>query len=563
MKIDLRSELAKIKAGLVKLDLTAGDAESIMGGRSAERLSDEKSLALVAFDADAVQAQVFASPRPVTIQGASTILREWDEGLQTGTQFAGDAVVLFAGGGQAVLVARQGYEPDKLAHRFREHTGGSPCTIASIDVSPRELVRGPAQASGPRVGEALARRLGWSPEPGAGFGACIARLSLALRAARGSKDAWFFLDAPTTAARCEECAERPRATGKLCARCRRNRDRGSTEKQTWEQARSFDEVLGEDALRTRHLAFLRFDGRGVGAQLEKLRTVAQYTALSLALRDAFEMRDLEGAFGIPEARYQIPIAGGDDLLVVVPARWKAEPGRPADAFSLCAALLDHVERSFAGADLAEHFPERDDLERIRKLGAGAGLVITSGMPASFCFDYTEKLVQSAKDALHGDHRSAVDFAVLRGGSPLATSLAELRERSLLDLDLGGELTGKVQRTRCPYVLAEFRDFLERTRLLGAAPSSALHALHAAMREPTTGMLAVRYQLARHRGLRAALVGTERLGTLPEQLGDWVLTKRNAATRAAGPTVWATAIGDLLDARPFVSGPAAHERGAGQ
>jgi len=565
MKTDVRNELAKVASGLVGLGLTAGAAESILHGTDADRLSDEKNLALIAFDADAVQAQVFASPRPVTIQGASTILREWDEGLQTGKPLAGGAVVLFAGGGQAVMIARRGYEGSQLAARFREHTGGSPCTTASVDVSPRDLVQGAAKASGPKVKETLALRLGWSPEPARGFGACIARLSLEMRVARGARDASFFLDAPTPEARCKECAERSRRTpDELCARCRKNRDRGSEYKEIWTQARSFDQVLGADAHRTRHLAFLRLDGRGVGAQLEALRTIAQYTALSLALRDAFEVRDLTAVFGVPKDRYQIPIAGGDDLLVVVPARWKpSEQGGPADAFSLCAALLDRVERSFTGADLAEHFPERADLERLRKLGAGAGLVITSGMPASFCFDYTGDLLRSAKDAILGEHRSAVDFAVLRGGSPIATSLAELRQRSLLDLDLGGELTGKVQRTRCPYALADFHAFLERTHLLAGAPASALHALHAAMREPTTGMLAVRYQLARHRSLRRALTGDKPLAALPERLDDWVLAKLGTVAGDASLTLWATAIGDLLDVRPFVSGTDAREQEAGE
>src|SRR5580698_1797779 len=107
MAADLGSERRRIVQGLQKLGLSAGDAASVVNGEKNARLPEERSLALVAFDADAVQAQVFASPRPVTIQGASRILRKWDEDMRGGKTLEKDAVVLFAGGGQAVLLAHR------------------------------------------------------------------------------------------------------------------------------------------------------------------------------------------------------------------------------------------------------------------------------------------------------------------------------------------------------------------------------------------------------------------------------------------------------------------------
>lgn len=575
MVADVRSALAEVAKGLAGLDLPADDVEAILHGRNPGSLSEEKSLALIGFDADSVQAQVFASPRPITIQGASAGLRDWDEKLKSGKTLGEDAVVLFAGGGQAVVLARREHVDGitkTLNDKFIAHASRWPCTIARVELSPRELVTGPPAARGlqssaalppaargPKISGALARRLGWSPEGGGGYGACMARLALAMREKKGQATRHPFLDSPSTAARCEECAERPRIpSGTRCKRCQKNRERGGGDNHAWGRARSFDEVLGEPGpsgeapLRERHLAFLKLDGKGIGAVLERLHTVAQYTAVSATLRRAFELRDLTQTFGVPEGRYQIPIAGGDDLLLVLPARWQ-NGDTTGDVFTLADKLIEHIEGTFDDADLDEPF--RDDralLNDVRRIGAGAGLVITSGMPASFCFDYAGELVTSAKNAIEGDARSAIDFAVLSGGSPLAHELRELRRRAVLDLDLGPGLTGKVLPTRCPYTAAKYKHLLDRTRGLAGVPRSALHALRAALREPTTGMIAVHYQIARHTKLRAALV--DGAGAVPgHDLGPWVL----APAPAPGAS-WATALPDLLDAWPFVTAAAPEE-----
>ena len=556
MSDDLQGALTSVREGLAGLGL----ADAVFFGREGD-LGDQRDFALIAFDADSVQAQVFASPRPVTIQGASVILRAWDDDLGKGKILGDDAVVLFAGGGQAVALALRDKIDGvcrKLRGEFRERTGGSPCTVAHVEVSARELARGPQRATR-EIPSSLARRIGWSSSGSRrGFGDCMALLSLAMRAAKGEASAHAFLDAESPSARCKECAERPRLTGNnLCARCAKNHARGGEDKREWDRAHSFDEVLGkqtkraddegdEQPPRARHLAFLKIDGRGIGAELEKLRTMAQYVALSRALKRAFEHRSLAD-FGVPEGRYQIPIAGGDDLLLVVPARWNPQAeGGTADAFSLTAKLLEHAERAFD--ELAKH-ELFADIQGIRTLGAGAGLVITSGLPASFCFDYAGDLVKSAKDGIGEHDRSALDFAVVRGGTPLSSSLRDLRRRELMALDLGAELTGPVQPTRCPYVLDDLRELIDRAGRLASAPRSALHALHAAMRDPTTGLLAVRYQLARHAELRRALADEVPLAELPPSLGRWVLHKLEP--RAAGDPKWATPLGDLLDLLPFV------------
>lgn len=562
--------------------LNQGQAHSLLHGRDAGALSSERSLALVAFDADSIQDQIFASPRPVTIHGASAVLRSWDQDLQRGAAdlLGAPAVVLFAGGGQAILLTRKDHATTVQKHlrkEFSRRTRSSPCTTAHVDLSPRELAEGPLAASAQAdIHEDVRARVGWSPKQGRGFGGCMALLAARLRIEKGKERSPTFLETATRTARCGECAERPR-TGhsERCERCEANRSEGQKVKKNWEQARSFDEVLGEPARggdgrgesggnRARHLAFLRMDGAGIGGILEKLSTMAQYAAVSLALRRAFELdeREIE-ELGAPPGRYQLPIAGGDDLLLIVPARWRKANGTVGNVLSLCLTLMERAESVFTSDALSAVFQhDRASLELVRKVGAGAGVVITSNIPARFCFDYAGDLVRSAKDGITEapDARSAVDFAVVLGGSPLASSIRELRRlpHNFAELDLSNALRGRVRKTGCPYTPGRFKALLDRAHALSRIPRSSLHGLRNLMEDPQTGLIEVRYRITRHPELRRALVGAGvPLSSLPPEVGPWVLD-RPAGGRDADVS-WVTPIPDLLDVLRVI-GAAREDRG---
>lgn len=531
---------------------------AIVLGLEGEQLSPEPTLALVAFDADSIQSHIFASPRPVTIQGASLTLRQWDRDLYEGGILGHQAVVLFAGGGSAILVVRQrdaGDVRSRLASEFHARTCKSPCTSAEVALSPRELVVGARPGDAGSLGETWRARIGWTPDSGGGFGACMARLHVELRREKGAARPHPFLAEARSGARCEECAERPReAGGERCQRCRTYWDRGRRDKGRWEQARSFEEVLGQGNSRVRDLAFLRLDGKGVGAVLERLQTIGQYHALSQALRAAFEWSD-EKPFdlALPAEQYQVPIAGGDDLLLIAPGRWKDRSGRAGDILSFAVDLVDRIEAPFGRPDLLSHFERHPDLKkRVQSIGAGVGIVITSGLPAAFCFDYTETLVKSAKNAIDAEAgaRSAFDFVVLRGGTPLSSSLTDLRKRDQKSLDLGKPLhASQVAATQRPYTAASFRDLVARARRLAAssdASRTAIYGLRRAMQEPNEGLITLRYQLARLPRMREALIGQTPLADLPPDIGEWVLSRPDKdGVRASG-------IPDLLDVLRLVA-----------
>ena len=104
---EIRTTLDEVLRRIERLGLTNREESLALldGDDGRAHLSTEKTFSLVKFDADSIQEQVFASPRPVTIAGASALLRDWDDRLHE--RVGNDAVVLYSGGGQAVLLTRR------------------------------------------------------------------------------------------------------------------------------------------------------------------------------------------------------------------------------------------------------------------------------------------------------------------------------------------------------------------------------------------------------------------------------------------------------------------------
>ncbi len=283
--------------------------------------------------------------------------------------------------------------------------------------------------------------------------------------------------------------------------------------------------------------------KGEKAQVaSSARMVAQYHALSSALKGAFELtpKVLEG-LGLPSENSQVVIAGGDDVMLVAPAWWKVGSER-RDVFSLVSSLADRIEGEFTSAALCGHFTEARDavvLAKVRALGAGFGVVVTRSLPAGFCFDYAHRLVRLAKEGIQGDDRSAVDFRFLLGGTALSGGV-EAIEAAKRQLDLGS-IRGDVQLSQRPYGLGRFKALLEKSRALrGLGLSrSALYRLRGMLVEPTTGVIEARYAIARDAKLAAALGDTDSDGGAVLGLSEWVLRREDATT-------WATALPDLID-----------------
>lgn len=557
------AELGRLESELGKrLGLDAQTAAALLHGRDADGLSAARSLALIGLDADGVQAHLLSSPRPVTIRGASHRLDVFDKEVVAEEAARHGAVVLYAGGGQATLLAPIGRASEvcaALVARFHEVNEGARLTAVQQPISLRELVRGPA-ASDAKLSPKMAERLGLDPEGGGGFGGCMANLAFRLKLAKGAARDDAELREPLVGPRCGECARRPRAPGKgTCARCGVFRVVGGKLKRGLDEAQTFEDLLKP----ARRIAFVAADGSSIGGVLSKLRTVAQYKAFSIAMAEAFQLdfsaEETARALRLPYGgRHQLVTAGGDDLLMVLPDHWHDLDGVPNDALSFAADLVRHVDAVFEDPKLLGHFgvPAEDGAETnqdgaatearraVAGIGIGIGVIVTSGLPASSAFDYAKALIKTAKSAARkAEQRSGVDFRVITGGSPVPDGDSVSKPRKA-KLELG-RLYGDVRLERRPFAAPEFREFLEVVRACQRQPRSSVYGLREAFEDPSTGWGGVCYQLARHRGLREALLGSSQLQDPLGAPGGWVLREHERGD-------YSTAIPDLVEAMKVVT-----------
>lgn len=503
-----------------------------------KNLAKERRLSLVMLDADSIQDEILASPRPLTANGTSALIRDWDKALQNGAiqdKALKDVTLLYAGGGNAVLLLPQ-TEPDlnSLCKAFSDKTHAT-TTPAFIPISPWELVHGPLpmQNASPDLRKKL-EKLGIDPVP-KDFGACMDALRFAVQHKKLQQDA---TEAPVTGLRCVECQQRPRGTeaGKraLCDRCHQRREKGIDEKgrkrsdEEDGDIRNFQELLYID--QRARMAYIFLDGKGIGKCISKKKSLREYFDLSKELHKTFAAPDSaeEGA-----QRTAIPLLeGGDDLMLAVPLAVEGQK----DAFAVVADLVERIRKSPAGVD------------------AGVGMVITGSLNADFCMARAKALCNNAKR--RGKNGSAIDFEHILEGFPFSDDINALREKDFL-LANPPPIPGmtKLLRTQRPYSADDFSDLLKRARKLQDIPRTQLSLLLDAFapgKDALTAFITLLYQVARGDGqtpsLRDALGLPSSLASL-DKLPPHLLRKRD---EAAG--LWDTGLVDLIEVSGLLARP---------
>jgi hypothetical protein len=497
----------------------------------------------------------------------SNSVAEWLR-AELGQREAASCVVLFAGGGSGLLItpASLAEKVEKLIEgKFAEMTHGGTCTAVSAAFWPEELVWGkpmPPGAGG--QGLALSGAL-WSegdkPLP---FGALVGHLGVRLRRKKMGKFAGAsFTALPGIIHRCESCGlnpaemageakdqpvagnagetdgppspekpprrERPGTEG-LCRSCLSKRDYG--DKHSHLEALSIDEVVGkppenessssEDRGRPGYVAVAHFDANGLGVRLENLPTAEAVVEFSLAVGEIFQAcrghvvgtLELAGVQAGPQhekkpGRYQAPLFGGDDLLLILPAD---------KAVKAVESAMDFLNTRFSAGKPTVAPAVRDALT---KVSVSCGLVLAPPhFPMSLLFDYAQKMLDSAKDEsyrltsrpgpasdkAHGGpspggptgapatsptYPATVDYLFLKDSSPLPVSPAESRERRhALPHELGRSFTGG------PYLYKDFkREIAPAVGRLGEVPSAQLSlAVRLLRQHPTAARLELAHQV---------------------------------------------------------------------
>jgi len=424
-------------------------------------------LALVSADADRIKDFVFESIKLPEIRGASQIVRDLTQGdgpaaLRQAFRSRGlpdERCVVYAGGGSILAIVPAGLAEGicrEMERTYVRTTGAASLTATYLRVT----------------SELLAKC----------FGEQVRAAGVMLRRAKESRRISPFFEVSPLARRCASCGSRPASdcdprkdteVRYLCSVCIQKVKQSGEEKegkleyfQRFEKqllpsdfytsalpngvshvqpARDLTDISKADP--EKMVALIYADGDAVGKHLSSLKTLKEYSHKSDALHcamDAIVFRsladNLRPASGIHA--FEVLTIGGDDVLLFV-------PGSAALQVTL---------------DICEGFStELENKEWKPAPSMSAGVVIAhADNPVRFMRDIAEQLLKSAKKRAHSERRGAVDFAVLKSQSMVASNIEVLRAKAY-SYQLGNR--ERISITGRPFSLIELERLLNQARLL--------------------------------------------------------------------------------------------------
>lgn len=471
----------RIRESLERVVKDALDASAARG--------DDPPLALVAFDTPGIQDYIFKVRRPVDIYSGSQLVAKFtdptaDDSVFSHLRKAGiseDAVIYAGGGGGLVLVPAHLAEKAQTTLRRILHDateGDLASAVATLKIRRKDLDPGPVKAlSGGVLAELF------EAQPASPYAATIAAVT-ALLARERSRLTSLAPSIPSDRQddRCSACGGRlatkdDRAReGDLCSPCGQRRKHGGIEKRLEEQARTFEDLV--EGTGSKMMAVIYADGANLGAAFQKLGSMAQHRALSRIVEHAFREGEKRAREAVPlpvderaRLRFQTPLCGGDDLVLVLPAM---------AALPAVRALVPEIEKHFDFTQdprLREAFEKPGGLRTaIERFGVGVGIAIADHhFPMRFLLGHAKELLRSAKHKIRESGcRSAVDFMVLTSGNPLSGSLRDLRRQRYRVEARRGE--PELRLTRRPYNYWEFAELVTNTATLARVPRSQVYAM---------------------------------------------------------------------------------------
>ena len=482
-----KAEKVALPATIDALSVVRPEHEQLL-----RQLFEQPPLALVGFDTPGIQRYIFQVKRQVDLMGGSHLIEAFTD-PERGTLYkyldstaGGSQSVIYAGGGGGLLVVAANEVKtvvDELPQLLTKATAGDLCCIAvALPIWPADL--SPAPPPSPDLSGLDS--LGGASVAQSRYAATVATLE-ALKQHERSRRLPLLSSLPTDEYidSCDACGrtvgrERSYADGekyRLCPGCKARRDAGKTGKDDDRQAPNFPDLVA--GLKNTDLAVLYADGSNVGGAFLEINSMEEHAALSRAVKDAMKRalkeieRSCEWLVESDMKRLQTPLQGGDDLLIVLPA---------IAAVRILVPLIECYERAFdteVEGLLTDAFPDAEApvRQRIRQFGLGVGLAIAHHeFPIQFLFDYAGELLESAKKRIDpgAGARSAVDFLVMRTGSPLSRDLKNLRAKHYWRPAESGSKTLRLSER--PYALGELKELLAELDALIHVPPSQIHLI---------------------------------------------------------------------------------------
>jgi len=478
----------------------------------------ERPLALISFDADRIKEYIFSSRRLADIWGASEIIKELSESSRDSPLYKGipePFEIIFSGGGTGLLIAPASNAEiikKKVEENFKDYTLTSSCSVVYEVFYPYELVYG---RESPKNINTKIIEICNGGNGTIKLGKIVAHLGSLLRGEKDRKLRANFNSISGIFKRCDACGvevatkkvETPEGREEfICDSCFKKREKS---KDRTGKARSLEDIVGKGK---RYLGLVYGDINKTGKILEELSKIEEYRDISVKIDKIREgvIREVVKDLKL-DGRYQDPIIGGDDILLIV----------PADKTLECVIKI------------TDSFEELKKCLSLNRLSLSIGFVIVpSHFPISFAMRYVEDVLREAKKLSYRTDGmpSTVDYMVIKDSSPLSTSIEDLRKREYIySLSRYGE---KIKLTCRPYLFEEFKEkTYKMVNALRYIPNTQLHIIADALRDtPKIAHTNVAYQIVRNKSyweeLSKELIGNINLETV---LNEYIIcsTGKNA------------------------------------
>jgi hypothetical protein len=546
-----------------------------------ELFGADKPICLLLGDTDAIKSYVYETSTLPEIRGASEILLELEAKVrELFTEKIAEEALIYCGGGGFLAIVPAGQAKGikkEIEQLYLQKTGVATITVVYSDpIGYADIGRGLAPYDDAQIralsGSGVSADLLYSHFEALlkdrtkrkNFGELVSALTGRLQQEKRAKTTAPFLETLPIHRRCESCGKRAAEAHDdvrdewICAICSRKRRHGRSDRREFVKefvrwvrdskrveipekkpdgkprfSEDLDTLAGSDG----RIALLYADGNNMGDLLQLMSSPASYRHFSRVLEDA--TRDalfsaLWTVFGEERLKdrekllpFEIIALGGDDILVIVPARY---------GWALAVKVLEAFEHHPGIEKLQKELQERvgSAMRRPVSLSLSAGLAIADvKYPVSFLFSLAEGLLKEAKKLAREVHTSTLCHLWLRApviSERAGALLSALYERQMMVL------------TARPYTAEQARKLAELARSLEGLPKAQRHSLAEALEKGVhVSLNYALYQAARQKERGAQLrEAFQELGNLlgPAKDGFWFWRQTDEG--------WKTALLDALE-----------------
>ncbi|MFQ6071706.1 MAG: hypothetical protein ACE5KT_03255, partial [Methanosarcinales archaeon] len=245
---------------------------------------------------------------------------------------------------------------------------------------------------------------------------------------------------------------------KICHVCSKKRDKGRKKRKSMPKemkpALTIEDIAGIEEGKMGYVAVIYADANNMGKVLFEMNSMLEFAVFSMTVTEVMEKvtKDLVKEYKLSE-KYQAPILGGDDILLLVPAK---------HAPSIVSSLAKKVEEEMMrrGGEIGGNLG--NELAKI-KMSVGF-VIVPAHFNIAFSVDYTEKLLRTAKEKSYESKLPCVDYMVIKDSSPLGLEIKEFRD-AVYDWEPDG---AKVKLTQKPYLLKDFKNMMRWVKFLRQA-----------------------------------------------------------------------------------------------